>query len=171
MSSPARTYGGSGSTTLAEVLRLAPNLHVGRIDAGTYTISARGFNSSVPNKLLVVEDDATVRRVAADSLRDLGYTVHHADGAAQVLRLLEQMPQVRLLFTDIVMPDGNGRKLAEDATAAHPELKVLFTTGYARDAIMHTGVLDEGVALLPKPYSIQQLASKVRDMLGQHTLH
>ena len=121
--------------------------------------------------ILVVEDDATVRRVAVDSLRDLGYTVHHADGAAQALRLLDQMPQVKLLFTDIVMPDGNGRKLAEDATAAHPDLKVLFTTGYARDAIMHNGVLDEGVALLPKPYTIQQLASKVRDVLGSHTLH
>ena len=121
--------------------------------------------------IIVVEDDATVRRVAVDSLRDLGYTVHHADGAAQALRLLEQMPQVRLLFTDIVMPDGNGKKLAEDATNARPDLKVLFTTGYAPDTIVHNGVLDEGVALLPKPYSIQQLAVKVRDVLGQHTIH
>jgi signal transduction histidine kinase len=104
--------------------------------------------------ILVVEDDATVRRVAVDSLRDLGYTVRHADGAAQALRLLDQQPDIALLFTDIVMPDGNGKKLAEDATTARPELKVLFTTGYARDTIIHNGVVDEGVALLPKPYSI-----------------
>jgi len=121
--------------------------------------------------ILVVEDDATVRRVAVDSLRDLGYTVRHADGAAQALRVLDQQPDIALLFTDIVMPDGNGKKLAEDATTARPELKVLFTTGYARDTIIHNGVVDEGVALLPKPYSIQQLARKVRDVLGPHTVH
>ena len=121
--------------------------------------------------ILVVEDDATVRRVAVDSLRDLGYTVHHADGSQAALKVLDKRPEIDLLFTDIVMPDGNGRKLAEDAVKAYPELKVLFTTGYARDAIMNNGVLAPGTQLLTKPYTIQQLATKVRGVLGKHQVH
>jgi len=117
--------------------------------------------------ILVVEDDATVRRVAVDSLRDLGYTVHHADGAAVALDVLQERPEISLLFTDVIMPDGNGRKLADDSLKLRPDLKVLFTTGYARDAIVHNGVLDSGVALLSKPYTIHQLATKVRDVLGK----
>ena len=116
--------------------------------------------------LLVVEDDETVRRVAVDSLRDLGYTIYHASGALSALSVLEAHPEIVLLFTDIVMPDGNGRKLADDALTMRPNLKVLFTTGYARDAIIHNGVLDEGVELLPKPYSIEQVAQKIREILG-----
>jgi signal transduction histidine kinase/CheY-like chemotaxis protein len=116
--------------------------------------------------ILVVEDDDTVRRVAVDSLRELGYTVHHAESASKAVTVLAAHPETVLLFTDIVMPDGNGRKLADDALRMYPNLKVLFTTGYTRDAIVHNGVLDEGVELLPKPYSIDQLAAKIRDVLG-----
>ena len=75
-------------------------------------------------------------------------------------------PETNLLFTDIVMPDGIGRKLAEDARLMRPDLKVLFITGYARDAIVNNGFLDASMQLLPKPYTIAQLATKVRDALG-----
>ena len=74
-------------------------------------------------------------------------------------------PEFDLLFTDIVMPDMNGRKLADEALAQLPELKVLFTTGYTRNAIVHNGMLDPGVAFLPKPLTIEHLARKVRSVL------
>jgi signal transduction histidine kinase/ActR/RegA family two-component response regulator len=121
---------------------------------------------NVQEVIVVAEDDATVRRMTVDSLRDLGYTVHHAEGATSALRLLEMHPETTLLFTDIVMPDGNGRKLAEDARLMRPDLKVLFTTGYARDAIVNNGMLEPNMQLLTKPYTIAQLATKVRSALG-----
>jgi len=121
---------------------------------------------SAQEMILVVEDDATVRRITVDSLRNLGYTVYEADGAVAAMRALQARPDVTLLFTDIVMPDGNGRKLADEALTLRPQLKVLFTTGYTRNAIVHNGVLDAGVQLLTKPYSIEQLASKIREVLG-----
>ncbi|WP_147041432.1 response regulator, partial [Skermanella aerolata] len=70
-----------------------------------------------------------------------------------------------LLFTDIVMPDINGRKLADEALRRRPELKVLFTTGYTRNAVVHNGVLDPGVELIGKPFTLEELAAKVRAVL------
>jgi DNA-binding LytR/AlgR family response regulator len=75
--------------------------------------------------------------------------------------------RVDLLFTDIVMPDINGRKLADAATIRRPGLRVLFTTGYTRNAVVHNGSLDRGVALIVKPYTIDQLAQKVREVLNR----
>src|SRR3546814_4004427 len=72
---------------------------------------------------------------------------------------------VDLLFTDIVMPDMNGRALADKARESRPELKVLYTTGYTRNAIVHNGMLDADVAFLPKPFTIEQLGTKVRQVL------
>ena len=72
-----------------------------------------------------------------------------------------------LLFTDIVMPDMNGRKLADEAVRRRPALKVLYTTGYTSNAIVHNGVLDPGVHLITKPFTLEQLALKVREVLGR----
>ena len=115
--------------------------------------------------VLVVEDEASVRQVSVEALRDLGYTVVDAPDGARALVELDAQPRVDLLFTDIVMPDMNGRKLADEAIRRRPEVKVLYTTGYTRNAIVHNGVLDAGVALLPKPFTISQLATKVRQVL------
>ncbi len=115
--------------------------------------------------ILVVDDEAAVRRFSADALLELGYHVIEADGAAAALRLLEKHPEIVLLFTDVIMPDVNGRKLAEEARQLHPGLKVLFTTGYTRNAVVHNGVLDEGVALIGKPFTVDQLANKIREVL------
>ncbi|MBC7669775.1 MAG: response regulator, partial [Gemmatimonadaceae bacterium] len=71
-------------------------------------------------------------------------------------------PRVDLLFTDIVMPDMNGRQLADRARETRPDLKVLYTTGFTKDAVVHNGVLDPGVSLISKPFTIDQLAIKVR---------
>ena len=115
--------------------------------------------------ILVVEDEPSVRAVTVDSLRELGYRVIEADSATAALRLLEANPDVALLFTDVVMPEVNGAKLAESARAARPGLKVLFTTGYTRNAVVHHGVVDPGVALIGKPFTFEALAAKVRDVL------
>ena len=115
--------------------------------------------------VLVVEDESAMRQLSVDALIELGYRVLEADGAAAALRLLDTRPEIALLFTDVVMPDMNGRKLADEACRRRPDLKVLFTTGYTRNAVVHNGVLDPGVALIGKPFTIEELAAKVREVL------
>ena len=117
--------------------------------------------------ILVVEDEPAVRRLSVEALEELGYRVLQADSAAAGLLLLDAHPETKLLFTDVVMPDVNGRKLADEALQRRPDLKVLFTTGYTRNAVIHNGVLDSGVQLLVKPFTLVQLASKVRDILDR----
>jgi len=115
--------------------------------------------------VLVVEDEERVRHLSVDTLRELGYTVVQASDASQALAVLTLQPRIDLLFTDIVMPDMNGRRLADAAREARPDLKVLYTTGYTRNAIVHNGMLDPNVAFLPKPFTMEQLAVKVRQVL------
>ena len=116
--------------------------------------------------LLVVEDDDDVRAHSVDSLRELGYRVLETRDGPSALRLLDQEPRVDLLFTDVVLPNGmTGAQLAAQARAVRPSLKVLFTTGYARNAIIHHGRLDKGVQLIVKPFSFNDLAARVRDVL------
>jgi CheY-like chemotaxis protein len=117
--------------------------------------------------VLVVEDEDSVRSLTADSLRELGYEVIEANGAAAALRLLDANPRIALLFTDIVMPDMNGRKLADEAVKRRPGLRVIYTTGFTRNAVVHNGVLDPGVNFLPKPFTLQQLGDKVREVLAR----
>jgi len=115
--------------------------------------------------VLVVEDDGDVRDYVVETLASLGYKVFEAGEAESALRLLDENPSVHLLLTDVVMPGMNGRKLAEEARLRRPDLKILYMTGYSRNAIMHQGRLDIGVDLLQKPISSEQLASAVRKML------
>jgi signal transduction histidine kinase/ActR/RegA family two-component response regulator len=116
--------------------------------------------------ILVVEDDDDVRAFSVESLRELGYRVIEAHDGAAALRLLERQPRIDLLFTDVVLPGGlTGAQVAAQARAMRPDLNVLFTTGYARNAIVHHGRLDKGVQLLTKPFSFKDLAAKVRDIL------
>jgi len=117
--------------------------------------------------ILVVEDDPLMRRHSAEALTELGYTVLDSDGAAAALAVLERRPDVTLLFTDVVMPDVNGKQLADEALKRRPDLKVLFTTGYTHNAVVHGGVLDASVNLLSKPFSLEQLAAKVRMVLDR----
>ena len=112
--------------------------------------------------VLVVEDEPAVRCLSIEGLRELGYRVVEADGAASALQALERNPNVALLFTDVVMPEVNGAKLAEEARRRRPGLKVLFTTGYVGNA-----VVDEGVHLLGKPFTLDQLARKVAEALDE----
>jgi signal transduction histidine kinase/CheY-like chemotaxis protein len=115
--------------------------------------------------VLVVEDEAGVRRYSADALRELGYRVLEAENPGAALKLIDSANDIKLLFTDVVMPDMNGRKLSEAAIAKRPGLKVLFTTGYTRNAIVHNGMLDPDVNLLSKPFTLDQLARKIAAVL------
>ncbi|MEF7616174.1 ATP-binding protein [Aquincola sp. MAHUQ-54] len=118
--------------------------------------------------VLVVEDDPDVRSYAVDSLRELGYRVLEAADGPAALAALQRQRDVSLLFTDVVLPGGmTGAQLAAQAHGLSPALRVLFTTGYARNAIVHHGRLDAGVDLLTKPYTFAELASRVRDVLDK----
>ena len=117
--------------------------------------------------ILVVEDDALMRRLATEALHELGYTVFDSENAANALAILDRETNVKLLFTDVVMPDINGKKLADEALRRRPKLKVLFTTGYTANAVVHGGVLDHGVQLISKPFTLDQLAAKVRAVLDE----
>jgi CheY-like chemotaxis protein len=116
--------------------------------------------------ILVVEDDADVRSFTVEMLRELGYQVVEAGDGAAGLRLLDAHHEVTLLFTDVGLPAGmNGRELADEARRRRNGLKVLFTSGYARNAIVHHGRLDPGVELLAKPFTYAALAARVRRLL------
>ena len=112
--------------------------------------------------VLVVEDEERVRTLAVQALRDLGYSVLHAANAAEALKVMNSGQDITLLFTDIVMPGMTGRQLVDAALQLRPAIKVLYTTGYSRNAIVHNGVLDAGTHLLAKPFSLDQLAWSVR---------
>ena len=128
-------------------------------------LSAESAQAKAGEVILVVEDDEKIRFLSVEALRDFGYTVVQAGDASQALAVLTVTPRVDLLFTDIVMPDMNGRQLADRARETRPDLKVLYTTGFTKNAVVHNGVLDPGVALIAKPFTIDQLAIKVRLVL------
>jgi PAS domain S-box-containing protein len=118
--------------------------------------------------ILVVEDDPLVRAFVTRQLESLGYTTLAASNGAEALRMIEQGAAFDLLFTDVIMPGGmNGRQLAEEALKRRPSLKVLFTSGYPEDAIVHHGRLDPGVLLLAKPYRKSDLAHMVRAAINR----
>lgn len=117
--------------------------------------------------ILVVEDHDGLREYSTSVLRELGYRVLEASEAGEALEMLKVRHDVQLLFTDVVLPGLNGRQLADEALRLSPELKVLFTTGYTRNAIVHNGRLDQGVDLISKPFTFAALASKVRQVLDR----
>ena len=120
--------------------------------------------------ILVCEDDDDVRAYTVEVLRELGYRVLEAHDGPSALRLLDrQEGGVDLLFTDVVLPSGmTGAVLAQEARARRPELRILFTTGYARNAIVHHGRLDPGIELITKPFAYADLAARVREMLDRN---
>ncbi|GAA0754936.1 ATP-binding protein [Ideonella azotifigens] len=118
-------------------------------------------------RILVLEDDADVRAFSVSALQELGYRVIEAAHGAAALAVLEKQG-VDLLFTDVVLPGGlTGADVAARAKVLQPGIKVLFTTGYSRNAIVHHGRLDAGVNLLTKPFSLDDLAVKVREVLDK----
>ena len=115
--------------------------------------------------ILIVEDDEGVRQYASEILRDLNYQVIEAKDAASALRLLEADKPFDLMLTDVVLPGKNGRELADEVARRRPEVKVVFMTGYSRNAIVHQGRLDPGTELISKPLIEATVARKIRQVL------
>ena len=118
-----------------------------------------------PPAVLIVEDEDRMRTFVEEAFRELGFDVVSASNGLAGLRLLDSHSDVALLFTDVVMPDMNGRKLADEALRRRPSLRVIFTTGFSRNAVIHNGVLDKDVSFLAKPFTLDQLTAKVRDVM------
>jgi len=113
--------------------------------------------------ILVVEDDALVRRYVITQIESLGYRTLEASQASEALEIIDGPNHIDLLFTDVIMPGSmNGRQLVDAALVRRPELKTLFTSGYTENAIVHHGRLDTGVLLLAKPYRKSDLARMIR---------
>jgi len=154
---------GDGTTVKLYLPRLAPEVPPYE-ENGTESNLLPGTDDRL---ILLVEDDPDVRANTVDMLRELGYGVLAAADGTSALRLLDDNPNVALLLTDVGLPGGmNGRQLAEEATRRRPGLRVLFTTGYARNAIVHHGRLDPGVELITKPFSLSGLGAKLRQVLS-----
>jgi PAS domain S-box-containing protein len=119
--------------------------------------------------ILLVEDDSALREMAAMLLRRLGYTVLVAANGIEALTLIHQRDtgHIDLLFTDVIMPHMSGKELADRVQASYPHTRILFTSAYTGNAIVHQGVLDKGVALLQKPFTPSALAHKLREVLDQ----
>ena len=117
--------------------------------------------------ILLVEDEAGVRTLARRVLESKGFQVLEANQGEQALKILEERSgPIHLLLTDVVMPGISGRELAARLEAKHPEMKVLFMSGYTDEAIVNHGVLDSGIAFIPKPFTPDALVSKVHEILG-----
>ncbi|MGE0725660.1 MAG: ATP-binding protein [Alphaproteobacteria bacterium] len=150
-------------TTVKVYLPRAAGAEAGEEEGGP--VAATGGEGAL---LLVVEDDPGVRMFSVEALRELGYDVVEAADAAAGLRMIDQEPRIVLIFTDVVLPGGmSGRDLAEEARRRRPDIKVVFTTGYTQNAIVHNGVLDPDVQFLGKPFTVAALGRKVEQALGE----
>jgi PAS domain S-box-containing protein len=138
----------------------------GKEDAEDEKIETRDLPRGRAEIVLVVEDDPDVRDYTVEMVSELGYGVLSAGDGTSALRLLDSHPDVSLLFTDVGLPGGmNGRELAQRVLRRQPKLKVLYTTGYARNAIVHHGRLDPGLEVIFKPFTYSDLATKLRRVL------
>ena len=116
--------------------------------------------------VLIVEDDADVRNITCTALDSLGYRTINAENGLEALKIVQEgMFNIDLLITDVIMPEMGGKELAQKLKQAIPHIKTIFSSGYTDDHIVHSGILDEGVNFLQKPFSIQSLAKKVRSVL------
>jgi two-component system, cell cycle sensor histidine kinase and response regulator CckA len=116
--------------------------------------------------VLLVEDEESVRELVRETLQSKGYTVMEASDGINGMKVAETFDgKIDILITDVVMPGMSGRELAQRVAASRPSIKVLYLSGYTEDAIIHEGVLDPGTAFLQKPFTLQALARKVRDVL------
>jgi signal transduction histidine kinase len=149
-------------TTVKLYLPRAWESDAAAVDAAAQAARADGGDEVI----LVVEDHDDLRAYSVSVLKELGYRVIEAGAGLTALEQLEQAAHVDLLFTDVILPGGmDGRRLADEARRRSPGLKVLFTTGYTRNAIVHNGRLDPGVQLVSKPFTFDALARKVRAVL------
>jgi CheY-like chemotaxis protein len=125
------------------------------------------MNPKSAGKVILVEDDDMVRKLTVLTLQKLGFEVTALASAKEALDLTKQNNlKPDILITDVVMPEMNGRELAEAFSTSHPELPVLFVSGYSEDILAHHGVLKEGINLLQKPFSASDLAKRIQDLIS-----
>jgi signal transduction histidine kinase/CheY-like chemotaxis protein len=143
-----------------------PRHYGGESESATDTDAAQIGRAQTGHTVLVVDDEPTVRMLVIDVLEDLGFTVLEAGDGAAGLRVLQSGTRVDLLISDVGLPGGmNGRQLADAARAVWPELKVLFITGYAENAIISSGQLAPGMRVLTKPFVVETFATRVLEMI------
>ena len=129
---------------------------------GGANLIAEGSGETV----LVVDDEPSVRMLVTEVLGELGYAALEADSGAAALELLAATRRIDLLVTDVGLPGGmNGRQVADAARVARPDLPVLFSTGFAENAVVGDGPLEPGMALIAKPFAMETLATRIRAML------
>ena len=126
--------------------------------------SPQGKNETI----LVVEDEKAVRDLTVRMLERLGYSVLIAAGGSEAIEISASHPEpISLLLTDVVMPNMSGRQLANVLAETRPEMKVIYLSGYTENTVIHHGVLDSGIEFLPKPFSREVLAKKIREVLAK----
>jgi len=158
-----RIYSEAGRGTTVKIYLLR---HFGSTEEEVVVTQAQSLNPTMGGEtVLVVEDEEGVRRMSCEALKDLGYRVYEASSGEEALKVYDAVGTVDVVFTDIVMSGMTGREMADLLRQKTPGLKVLYTTGYTRNAVVHNGVLDHGVALLTKPFTIEDLALKLRAVL------
>jgi CheY-like chemotaxis protein len=157
-----KIYSEEGHGTTIKIYLPRSGAQAGQAAATTPGPAIEGGNETV----LVVEDDPLVRNYVNTRLKNLGYQTMEAGNAAEAIAIAESGARFDLLFTDVIMSGAmNGRQLADEIAKRRPGIKVLFTSGYTENAIVHHGRLDPGVLLLAKPYRNAELASMVRKAL------
>jgi signal transduction histidine kinase/DNA-binding response OmpR family regulator len=141
--------------------------HLGETPAGDAAAEgAAGFESGFGETVLVIDDEPTVRLLVVDLLQDAGYRMLEAGDGVAGLKILQSDMRIDLLITDVGLPGGmNGRQVADAARVLRPKLKVLFITGYAENAIIGNGHLEPGMQVITKPFAMEALAAKVRDII------
>ncbi len=145
-----------------------PRLSAEEVDTATTTTGSAKLAPTGTETVLLVEDEAPVREIASTLLRALGYTVLEAENGPAALAILDQQNNIDLLFTDVVMAGGmNGVELVRQAVDRFPRMKTLYTSGYADTAIFDKAMLSRGADLLTKPYTKENLATKVRAILDR----
>jgi two-component system cell cycle sensor histidine kinase/response regulator CckA len=133
--------------------------------ADTVRAASSGLEGS--ETVLLVEDEESVRQLVSETLASRGYKVLEAENGEDALKLAGTAGTIHLVITDVVMPGLSGRELARELVKMRPQTKVLFLSGYSEDAVLHQGVLEPDTAFLQKPFTLQNLAKKVREVLAE----
>jgi CheY-like chemotaxis protein len=150
-----------GATASIYLPRLIPKSHVVGVEAS----SMAGPRSTPGGVVLVVDDEAMVRMLVLEVLEEMGYASLEAGDCASALEILRSDKLIDLLVTDVGMPNMNGRQLADAARALRPDLKVLFITGYAENAVINHGHLSSGMQIMTKPFAMVALKLKITEMI------
>ena len=148
-----------------------PRYHGELIDAENGEADMTEFESGYGETVLLIDDDPTVRLLLVDLLQDAGYRVLEAPDGPAGLKILQSDTRLDLLVTDVGLPGGmNGRQVADAGRVLRPSLKVLFITGYAENAVIGNGHLEPGMQVITKPFPIEALANKVREMIDSQSV-